>query len=84
MVTLLNEQCLEIDKAIAGKIKYCSKPDEALLMQEVRKNNLLSYENIQLQQEIEYLQSMLQIKSKKSHDSILLNCRCNLLNANRT
>lgn len=43
LVALLNEQCMERDQVLAEKIKFCSNPDEALLMQEVMITNTLIF-----------------------------------------
>ncbi|KAJ8978123.1 hypothetical protein NQ317_014178 [Molorchus minor] len=52
------------------QIKKSSDPDKALLLQEIRKNNILTYENFQQQQEIAYLQSLLKLKRCKSNETI--------------
>ncbi|KAJ8972226.1 hypothetical protein NQ314_000287 [Rhamnusium bicolor] len=71
MVALLHSQCIERDNILHNQIKQTTESDRALLLQEIRKNNILSYENFQLQQENEYLQSILKLKRHKSSETVL-------------
>nr|CAI5855099.1 unnamed protein product [Callosobruchus analis] len=69
LANLLNQQCQADDYHLREQLKYISEPRTALLVQEVRKNNLLSYENFRLQQEVDYLRSILRFKQVKSCQS---------------
>ncbi|CAH0546415.1 unnamed protein product [Brassicogethes aeneus] len=61
LVTIIQKQSMEKDNYINEQIKLTPKSDKALLLTEIRKNNLLTYENIKLQQEIEYLRSLVNL-----------------------
>ncbi|VEN47242.1 unnamed protein product [Callosobruchus maculatus] len=69
LANLLNQQCQADDNRFREQLKYISEPKMAQLVQEVRKNNLLSYENFRLQQEVDYLRSILRFKQVKSCQS---------------
>ncbi|CAH1964003.1 unnamed protein product [Acanthoscelides obtectus] len=66
LVNLLNKQYRADDNHLREQLKYINEPKTAQLMQEVRKNNLLSYENFRLQQEVDYLRSILRFKRVNS------------------
>ncbi|XP_018577281.1 uncharacterized protein LOC108915668 [Anoplophora glabripennis] len=68
LVNLLHKQCMENDNFLHKAVKETSKSERALLLQEIRNSNILSYENFQLQQENEYLQSVLNVKKRSSFD----------------
>ncbi|KAJ8924550.1 hypothetical protein NQ315_000699, partial [Exocentrus adspersus] len=62
LVKLLHRQCMEKNALLHNEIRNTSNSEKALLLQEIRRNSMLSYENFHLQQENEYLQSMLNLK----------------------
>ncbi|XP_072394823.1 uncharacterized protein [Diabrotica undecimpunctata] len=61
-VSLLTEQSIEKDNVLIEQLQNTSSSEKALLIQEVRKTNILTYENFQLQQKLDYLQSKLNCK----------------------
>ncbi|KAF7270367.1 hypothetical protein GWI33_016665 [Rhynchophorus ferrugineus] len=66
LIALLHKQCLEKNDAINQQLKLTQDGNQGLLFQEIRKNNLLSYENFRLQQEVGYLKAFLQTPPERS------------------
>ncbi|XP_023012383.2 uncharacterized protein isoform X1 [Leptinotarsa decemlineata] len=64
-VSLLNQQFTERDDTLCEILKTTPESDKALLIQEIRKNNALLYENFQMQQKIDYLQSIMNTRACK-------------------
>ncbi|KXZ75644.1 hypothetical protein TcasGA2_TC031675 [Tribolium castaneum] len=66
LVNVLDNQCMEKDSVMSDEIKNCRDSEKALLLQEIRKNNMLAYENFQLNQQVELLQSVLRAQKKNA------------------
>ncbi|XP_068905538.1 uncharacterized protein MG328-like isoform X2 [Tenebrio molitor] len=64
LVNVLHNQCMEKDNLMSDEIRNCPDSEKALLLQEMRKNNMLAYENFQLNQKLEYLRSILHAGNK--------------------
>ncbi|CAG9862509.1 unnamed protein product [Phyllotreta striolata] len=77
-VGLLNKQTMEQDQALMEQLRLAENSEKALLIQEIRKNNGLLYENFQLHQKIDYLEAKLNTKSKtrRSHTASSSSSRC--------
>lgn len=58
LVAFLHRQCMEKNDFVNTLLKTTTSSEKALLLQEVRKNNILSYENFQMQQELHLLRSV--------------------------
>ncbi|XP_057664619.1 myosin-3-like [Diorhabda carinulata] len=67
-VSVLTKQSLEKDDILSEQLQNTSNSEKALLLQEVRKNNYLMYENFQLHQKMEYLESKLNVKRSSRND----------------
>ncbi|XP_050293152.1 uncharacterized protein LOC126733791 [Anthonomus grandis grandis] len=72
LVAMLHRQCMEKNSFVESLLKTTTKSEKALLLQEIKKNNTLTYENFQLQQEIQYLRNILNvsISRKPSKDTV--------------
>ncbi|KAH1013060.1 uncharacterized protein LOC109543140 [Dendroctonus ponderosae] len=68
LVALLHRQCMEKNEFIESLLRTTTRSEKALLLQEIRKNNILNYENFQLQQELDYLKSLLKITRTTSKE----------------
>ncbi|KAJ3664406.1 hypothetical protein Zmor_008580 [Zophobas morio] len=65
LVNVLHNQCMEKDSLISNEIRHCVDSDKALLLREIKKNNMASYENFQLSQRVEFLKSRLKVGNKQ-------------------
>lgn len=61
LIVLLHNQCMEKDNHLLNLIHTTESSDRALLLQEIRKNNILSYESVKQKQELDYLRSILKV-----------------------
>lgn len=64
LVALLHRQCMEKNDFICSLLKTTTRSEKGLLLQEIRKNNILTYDNFQLQQELQCLRSINNIVSR--------------------
>lgn len=70
LVAFLHRQCMEKNNFVNSLLKTTSSSEKALLLQEVRKNNILSYENFQMQQELHLLRSVFDASKCQSRQSL--------------
>lgn len=70
LVALLHRQCMEKNEFIESLLRTTTRSEKALLLQEIRKNNILNYENFQLQQQLDYLKSLLKITRTASKEML--------------
>ncbi|XP_060535174.1 uncharacterized protein LOC132707362 [Cylas formicarius] len=59
LVAMLHGQCIARDDVIGLQLTRTAESDRGLLLQEIRRNNVLTYENFRQRQEIECLRAML-------------------------
>ncbi|CAG9772554.1 unnamed protein product [Ceutorhynchus assimilis] len=71
LVALLHRQCMEKNDFIKSLLKTTTRSEKGLLLQEIRKNNMLAYENFQLQQELQYLRSLFNLSRVNSKGTMV-------------
>lgn len=71
LIQIIQNLSLEKEEYINNEIKETPSSCKALLLTEIKKNNMLSFENIKLQQQTEYLKSLLSLSgNSKSENKI--------------
>ncbi|XP_066146402.1 uncharacterized protein [Euwallacea fornicatus] len=66
LVALLHRQCIEKNDFVKSLLQTTIRSEKGLLLQEVQKNNMLTYKNFQLQQEIQLLKSVVEARTSSN------------------
>ncbi|XP_066252659.1 uncharacterized protein [Euwallacea similis] len=62
LVALLHRQCMEKTDFVKSLLQTTVRSEKGLLLQEVQKNNILTYKNFQLQQELQFFKSVVEAR----------------------
>ncbi|KAL1506615.1 hypothetical protein ABEB36_005942 [Hypothenemus hampei] len=70
LVALLHRECMEKNDFIESLLRTTTHSEKGLLLEEIRKNNMLTYENFRLQQEVDYFKSLLNLSKSSSRITV--------------